>query len=103
MWQAAQAAWAWRPVSAKRVSRSWSKRTLRNDYGVALSGDRQPAMSGTVARPLADPSARRDVMLAAVAGRPQGPGPAAFLKLMRARDWSSAPTGRRVAAGASKP
>ena len=33
-------------------------------------------------------------MLAAVAGRQQGPGVAAFLKLMRARDWGDGPAAR---------
>jgi len=62
--------------------------------GVALSGGRQPVSSGTVARPLAAAEAQRAIMLAAVAGRQQGPGVAAFLKLMRARDWGDGPAAR---------
>ena len=57
-----------------------------------------------VVRPPGDKSiSHRAVMLAAVAGRPQGPGLAAFLKLMRARDWAAPSTGRRNAPAASKP
>jgi hypothetical protein len=67
--------------------------------GVALAGERQPASPATVARPLAAAAAERAVMLAAVAGRQQGPGLAAFLKLMRARDWRPKPAAR---GGASK-
>jgi DNA-binding transcriptional LysR family regulator len=63
--------------------------------GVALSGGRQPVPAGTVARPLAAETAERAVILAAVAGRQQGPGVAAFLKLMRARDWRDAAAGRQ--------
>ena len=59
--------------------------------GVALAAARQPVAPGLVARPLAGAAGERRVMLAAVAGRQQGPGVTAFLKLMRARDWS-APT-----------
>jgi DNA-binding transcriptional LysR family regulator len=56
--------------------------------GVALTGERQPAPAGTVARPLGDDSASRCIMLGAVAGRQQGPAVTAFVKLVRARDWS---------------
>ena len=56
--------------------------------GVALAGERQPVGPGIIARPLTDPAAGRQILLAAVAGRPHGPVLAAFLKLMRARDWS---------------
>jgi DNA-binding transcriptional LysR family regulator len=59
--------------------------------GIALSAEHgDPGASpgaGIVARPLADPTARRDIVLAAVAGRQHSPALAAFLKLMRARDW----------------
>ena len=56
--------------------------------GVALAGEHQPVGPGIIARPLTDPAAGRQILLAAVAGRPHGPVLAAFLKLMRARDWS---------------
>jgi len=55
--------------------------------GIALSAEHGDPGAGIVARPLADPAARRDIVLAAVAGRQHGPALAAFLKLMRARDW----------------
>src|SRR5262249_50096902 len=57
--------------------------------GVALAGEHHPTGPGIAARPLADPAAGRQFLLAAVAGRPHGPVLAAFLKLMRARDWST--------------
>jgi DNA-binding transcriptional LysR family regulator len=57
--------------------------------GIALAGEHRALCPGTVARPLADSLARRDIMLTAVAGRPQSPALAAFLKLMRARDWQA--------------
>jgi DNA-binding transcriptional LysR family regulator len=59
--------------------------------GVTLAAARQPTAPGLVARPLAGRGAERRVMLAAVAGRQHGPGVMAFLKLMRARDWSTSP------------
>ena len=55
--------------------------------GIALSAEHGASGAGIVARPLADPAARRDIVLAAVAGRQHSPALAAFLKLMRARDW----------------
>ena len=56
--------------------------------GLALAGEHHPAAPGIAARPLADPAAGRQILLAAVAGRSHGPVLAAFLKLMRARDWA---------------
>ena len=56
--------------------------------GIALAGEHQPTVPGIAARPLADPVAGRQILLAAVAGRSHGPVLAAFLKLMRARDWA---------------
>lgn len=61
--------------------------------GVALSAARQPLPSDIVAKPLAEIAARRTIVLAAVAGRPHGPAVTAFVKLMRARDWSVAAPG----------
>jgi DNA-binding transcriptional LysR family regulator len=55
--------------------------------GLALAGERDPAGPGIAAHPLADTQAGRQILLAAVAGRPHGPVLAAFLKLARARDW----------------
>ena len=55
--------------------------------GIALAGEHSPAGSGITARPLADPTAGRQIVLAAVAGRPHGPVLSAFLKLMRAHNW----------------
>jgi LysR family transcriptional regulator, hydrogen peroxide-inducible genes activator len=57
--------------------------------GLALAGEHHPAAPGIAARPLADPEAGRQILLAAVTGRPRGPALAAFLKLMRARDWNT--------------
>ena len=58
---------------------------VKASLGIAIMGERQPVPAGLVARPLAAPA--RAVMLVAPAGRQQGPGVAAFLKLMRARSW----------------
>ena len=83
--------------TAKALALGFKQRAdapLRLGLGVALSGGRQPVSSGTVARPLAAAEAQRAIMLAAVAGRQQGPGVAAFLKLMRARDWGDGPAAR---------
>jgi LysR family transcriptional regulator, hydrogen peroxide-inducible genes activator len=55
--------------------------------GIALSAEHGAAAPGIVARPLADPATRRDIVLTAIAGRRHSPALAAFLKLMRARDW----------------
>jgi len=57
--------------------------------GVAISAEDQPLVEGVVAKPLADPAARRRIVVTAVAGRPYGPGLSMFLKLMRARDWAA--------------
>ncbi|HVM77990.1 MAG TPA: LysR family transcriptional regulator [Stellaceae bacterium] len=58
--------------------------------GVAISAEEQPVAEGVVAKPLADPAARRRIVVTAVAGRPHGPGLSMFLKLMRAREWRGA-------------
>jgi DNA-binding transcriptional LysR family regulator len=55
--------------------------------GVALCAGLGAGGPGIVVRPLADPAAQHDVVLAAVSGRQHSPALAAFLKLMRARDW----------------
>jgi LysR family transcriptional regulator, hydrogen peroxide-inducible genes activator len=55
--------------------------------GLALWAQHRPAGSGLATRPIADPRAERDIVVAAVAGRQRSPGLAAFLQLMRARDW----------------
>jgi DNA-binding transcriptional LysR family regulator len=55
--------------------------------GIALSAEHGTTGAGIVVRPLADPAARRNIVLAAVAGRQHSLALAAFLKLMRARDW----------------
>ncbi len=58
--------------------------------GIALAAEHRRPAPGVVARPLDDPSADREIVVAAVAGRQHGPSLAAFLTLMRARDWSNA-------------
>lgn len=53
--------------------------------GVSLVGERMSTAAPLLRRPIAtDPNART-IVLATVAGRPLGPTPALFLKLMRAR------------------
>jgi DNA-binding transcriptional LysR family regulator len=56
--------------------------------GVALSAERQPIATGVIAKPLADAGASRQVLLVSAAGRSHGPAVTAFVKLVRARDWS---------------
>ena len=65
----------------------------------ALPASMAPPRPEIVARPLADPAARRDIVLAAVAGRQQGLALAAFLKLMRARDWRRRTGGIEIITG----
>ena len=59
--------------------------------GVALAAGCGSPVTGLVCRPLVFPSgmeARHRVMLAAVAGRPTGRVVDAFIKLVRAREWT---------------
>jgi LysR family transcriptional regulator, hydrogen peroxide-inducible genes activator len=65
--------------------------------GVAVSAADQPVAPGVISRPLADPGARRRIIVTVVAGRPYGTGLAVFLKLMRTRDWFSAGTSDQAA------
>ena len=78
-------------VEPKRRHRCAGEDQLRQlvaaGLGIALAGEHSPAGSGITARPLADPTAGRQIVLAAVAGRPHGPVLSAFLKQMRARNW----------------
>jgi DNA-binding transcriptional LysR family regulator len=65
---------------------------VKAGLGVALAGERQPVPPGLAVRPLAS-AAPRPVTLVAIAGRQPGPAVAAFLKLMRARDWRDGAAG----------
>jgi DNA-binding transcriptional LysR family regulator len=56
--------------------------------GVAIGAAHQPIAPDLVARPLADGTAVRRIVLTTVGGRQHGPALALFLKLMRARDWT---------------
>jgi DNA-binding transcriptional LysR family regulator len=56
--------------------------------GVSLVGERLSTVAPLLRRPIAADPDCRNVVLAAVAGRPFGPTPALFLKLMRAWAWS---------------
>ena len=72
---------------------------VKASLGVALAGERQPVPAGLVAQRLAAAEPRA-ITLVAIAGRPQGPGAAAFLKLMRARDWGGdAPAAAKQSGG----
>ena len=64
---------------------------VKASLGVAVAGERQPVPAGLIARQLAGVPARA-VVLAATAGRQQGPSVVSFLKLVRARDWSELST-----------
>ena len=63
---------------------------VKASLGVAIAGARQPVPVGLVARPLVPPPEGRAVLLTTIGGRQHGASVAAFLKLMRARDWSAA-------------
>lgn len=56
--------------------------------GLALLPEGLALPAGLAARPLERPALARRVMLAAVAGRPQGPAVANFVKLCRARSFA---------------
>jgi LysR family transcriptional regulator, hydrogen peroxide-inducible genes activator len=58
--------------------------------GLSLSAMHRPLPAGLVAVPIAHAAAQFKILVTAVAGRPNGPGLGAFLKLMRARDWRGA-------------
>jgi DNA-binding transcriptional LysR family regulator len=62
---------------------------IRAGLGIAISAAHYPSAADLAARPIADATARRWIVLAAVAGRQHGPALALFLKLMRARDWTA--------------
>lgn len=59
---------------------------VKASLGVALAGERQSVAIGLVTRPLSG-AQPRTITLLAIGGRPQGPSAAAFLRLMRARNW----------------
>ena len=61
---------------------------VQASLGVSLAGDRLPASSPALRRPLEAELAARSVVLAVVAGRQLGPTSAMCVKLMRARTWS---------------
>jgi DNA-binding transcriptional LysR family regulator len=63
---------------------------VRAGLGIAISAAHQSVAADLAARPIADATATRRVILSAAAGRQHGPALALFLKLMRARDWSAA-------------
>jgi DNA-binding transcriptional LysR family regulator len=62
---------------------------VRAGLGIAISAAHQPIACDLVARPFADATATRRIILVAVAGRQHGPALALFVKLMRARDWNA--------------
>ncbi len=56
--------------------------------GVSVVGERVPLAAPLLHRPMRCDPDRRDIIVAALAGRPLGPTPALFLKLMRGRAWA---------------
>lgn len=54
-------------------------------FGVAVIGDRVGISEGITRRPLVPAPEQRTMVLASLAGRPLGPTPGLFVKLMRAR------------------
>jgi DNA-binding transcriptional LysR family regulator len=56
--------------------------------GISVAGERLPTVAPLIRRPIDADANSRSVVVATVAGRPLGPTPALFLKMMRARAWS---------------
>jgi DNA-binding transcriptional LysR family regulator len=56
--------------------------------GVSVVGERLPATLQLGRRPISSEPDGRKIVLTAMAGRPLGPTPALFMKMLRARAWS---------------
>lgn len=61
---------------------------VRASLGISVAGERLPDAGNMLRRPIAADPNGRSVVLAAVAGRPLGPTPALFSKMLRARAWT---------------
>lgn len=93
--------WGMTGVRPRRLHFASSQEQILEMVGaslaVSVAGERLPSAAGLVRRPIvAEPDSRR-ILLAVVAGRPLGPTPSLFLKLMRARCW----TGETANSGAA--
>ncbi len=61
---------------------------VQASLGISLAGERMTTMAPMLRRPIVAEPSGRNIVLGAVAGRPLGPTPALFLKMLRARAWS---------------
>lgn len=61
---------------------------VQASLGVTVAGERLPIIGMLLRRPLRIDPDHRTVLLVAVAGRPMGPTPSLFVKLMRAHGWT---------------
>ena len=78
----------------KVVHRSDQERHLQQmasaGFGAILAPEHTPRLPSLAAIPIEGDPVRREVQLLAVAGRPYSPALDAFIKVARARDWTSA-------------
>jgi LysR family transcriptional regulator, hydrogen peroxide-inducible genes activator len=79
-----------RALTVRRCGGSWVQMQdlVAAGLGLALLPDALGIGAGLVSRPLTQPRLRRSVLLAVVAGRPQGMAVANFVKLCRARAFA---------------
>ncbi|MDE2582810.1 MAG: LysR family transcriptional regulator [Rhodospirillales bacterium] len=79
-----------RTFTVRRCGGSWVQMLdlVAAGLGLALLPDALAIGTGLVSRPLAEPVLHRSVLLALVAGRPQGSAVANFVKLCRARAFA---------------
>jgi DNA-binding transcriptional LysR family regulator len=61
---------------------------VQASLGVTVAGERLPIIGMLLRRALRIDPDRRNILLVAVAGRPMGPTPSLFVKLMRAHGWT---------------
>lgn len=60
---------------------------VQASLGISVAGERLPTMAPLVRRPIDTDATARSIVVSTVAGRPLGPTPALFLKMLRARAW----------------
>lgn len=65
----------------------WIQAMVLARIGFAFMPEYSVTLPGLLARPLVDPEVRRDVVLAAMPGRPHSPAVAAFVRAARAFAW----------------
>ena len=65
----------------------WVQTMVASDYGITIMPEFSHTDAATIARPLADPDFVRQLSLATVAGRRQGPAVTALVRAIRAYPW----------------